>query len=241
MVKFFYFCFINTIEKAPKCKEYDEEDIVSGYCITNYHFFQCANIRLGLQANPQITWLKSSNTNIGNKQAGLGIDYGLVADFHIGGHPRYCINTGVLVSNQAYTSRYNTNETFSINQKTFDQSVDIKFRMNYLQVPLNIKLKTDQFHRLTYYGQFGLSNYFNLSAVAYSSDSQLNGDNVNSVIRMYYLSLLMGAGVEYDLGGTTALNLGLQYSNGLTDATALKTPNDKGSMQSLRLVLSVLF
>jgi opacity protein-like surface antigen len=241
IVKFFYFCLRLLNRKTPKNYIMVKKIIFLTIATFVINFLHAQDIRLALQANPQLSWLKSSNSNITNKGVAMGIDYGLVADFHIGGHPRYCINTGVLVSNQAFTSRYNGNEAFSLNQKTFDQAVEIKYRMNYLQLPLNMKLKTDQFNRITFYGQFGLSNYLNLSAVAYSSDSQLNGDNVSSAIRMYYLSLLMGGGVEYDLGSNTTLNLGIQYSNGLTDATALKTPNDRGSIQATRLVVAVLF
>ena len=51
----------------------------------------------------------------------------------------------------------------------------------------------------------------------------------------------MGGGVEYDVGGNTALNFGIQYSNGLTDVTNISNLEEKTVFNSVRLVIGVMF
>jgi hypothetical protein len=204
-------------------------------------FLYGQNFRLGFQASPQLGWMKSGKSEVVNNGSRIGIDYGLVADLSFAEHPKYILNTGLLVSNQAFSSHFNYEKPFYINGYTFDNAVDIDFRMNYIQVPLDIKLKTDQFYRFTFWGQFGLTNYFNLSATANSSDNQLNDESVNSSMSFYYLGMLMGAGADYDLGGSTSVCFGIQYSDGLTDFTSIKNLNDKATFNSLKLVIGVMF
>lgn len=203
------------------------------------------NFRLGFQASPHISWMNSTRGDIVNNETKPGVKYGLEADFYIAGYPRYALNSGLFVSNHSFSARYNLDVPFFINTATFDSLVTLHYRMNYIEVPLNIKLRSEQFYRMTFYGQFGLSNLFNISASAQSSDLQLTGDAINnganSSISFYHLSMLMGGGLEYDLGGSTAINIGIQYANGLTDATRLKGISEKTIFNSLRLVIGVMF
>lgn len=204
------------------------------------------NFRLGFQASPHFTWMNSSKGTITNSETRAGIRYGLEADLFLAGHPRYSLNTGLFVANHSFSASYNTDEPFFINEVTFDKPVELIYKMNYLELPLNIKLRTDQFYRMTFYGQFGLSNLFNVSASARSSDAQFSGENINEdfndkVIAFYSLHMLMAGGVEYDVGGNTAINFGIQYSNGLTDVTDIGNLNEKTVFNSLRIVLGVMF
>ena len=204
------------------------------------------NFRLGFQASPQITWMNSSKGDVVNQEVKPGIKYGLEADIYLAGYPRYILNTGLFVSNHTFEAQYTVDEPFFINDATFNGPVDLRFKLNYLEIPLNIKLRSDQFYRMTFYGQFGLSNLINISASAQSSDSQLSGESVNNgindrTIKLYNLSMIMGGGMEYDVGGNTALNFGFQYSNGLTDITDISNLDEKTVFNSVRLIIGVMF
>ncbi|MBN2805394.1 MAG: outer membrane beta-barrel protein [Prolixibacteraceae bacterium] len=204
------------------------------------------NFRLGFQASPHMSWMNSSKKNIVNNELRPGIKYGLQADIFLAGFPRYSLNTGLFVANHSFSAHYQVEEDFFINDVTFSEPVTLTYQLNYLEIPLNIKLKSDQFYRFTFYGQFGLTNLINLSATASSGDERFSGDNINQgmnnrVIKPYNLSMIMGGGAEYDVGGNTALHLGLQYSNGLIDVTTIRNLDEKTVFNSLRLVLGVMF
>jgi hypothetical protein len=201
---------------------------------------------LGFQVSPQLTWMSSSNGDITNNNVKAGLKYGLEADIFIEGLPRYSLNTGFFVSTHSFNAHYDVDESFFINEVTFDQPVDLRFKLSYIEIPLNIKLRSDQFHRSTFFGQFGFTNLINIGATATSSDSQLTGDNINEgisdrTIHIFNLCMLMGGGVEYDIGGNTTLNLGIQYSNGLIDVTSISNLDEKTTFHSFRLVIGAMF
>jgi hypothetical protein len=198
-------------------------------------------LKLGFQASPQLSWIKSTNTNIVNDQSRAGIKYGLEADIILFGVPRYSLNTGLFISNHSFKARYKLETPILLNNISLKTPVTIQYNLNYLEIPLNIKLRSDQFYRLTYFGQFGITNLINISAKANSSDSELNGSNVSESIGFYNLGMIMGGGVEYDIGGNTAFNFGLQYVNYFVDATTIKNLKEKTTINSLRLVVGVMF
>ncbi len=204
------------------------------------------NFKLGFQASPHLTWMSSSKGVVQNNELNLGIKYGLEADLYIAGYPRYSVNTGMYVANFSFSAHYAPEAPFFIGSKTFSEPVNLLFKMNYIEVPLNIKLRSDLIYRMTFYGQFGLSNLFNISATAQSDDNQFSGDRINDgfqnrSISFYTLNMIMGGGMEYDVGGNTSITLGLQYSNGLTDVTQIRNLNEKTIFNSARLVLGVMF
>jgi hypothetical protein len=198
-------------------------------------------LKLGFQASPQLSWMKSSNTGIVNDQSRVGIKYGIEADLFLLGVPRYSLNTGLFISNHSFKAKYSLENPVTLNGISLATPVSIQYKLNYLEIPLNIKLRSDQFYRMTYYGQFGITNLINISATANSSDAKLDGSNVSESIGLYNMGMLMGGGAEYDIGGNTAINLGIQYTNYFIDATTIKNLDEKTTINSLRLVIGVMF
>lgn len=204
-------------------------------------FSPAQKIKLGFEASPQLSWMKSSDLEVLNANAGLGIKYGLEADIFLFGVPRYSLNTGLFVSNHCFKARYEIDQSLVFDDQTLNTPVEIKYRLNYLEIPFDIKLRSDQFYRFTYYGQFGLTNLVNIGVTAVSSDSKLDGTNVNESFGFYNMGLLLGAGAEYDIGGNTAINMGIQYTNYFIDATTIKNLDEKTTINSIRLVIGVMF
>ncbi|HPR30757.1 MAG TPA: outer membrane beta-barrel protein, partial [Prolixibacteraceae bacterium] len=130
---------------------------------------------------------------------------------------------------------------FTLRENVFYDAVDVEYDLGYIEIPLSIKLRSDQFFRITYWGQFGLAPQINISATATSSDGAFNGGSVSDMIRLFNLNMLVGGGIEYDVGGHTALNLGFQYSDGLVDLTTLENPEETTSFNAIRIVLGVMF
>ena len=202
---------------------------------------QGQSIKLGFQASPQLSWMKSTNPDITNQQSMLGLKYGLEADLFLLKVPRYCLNTGIFITNHSFKARYNLDSPIVLNDISISSPVSIQYKLNYIEIPLDIKLRSDQFYRLTYYGQFGITNLVNISASAVSTDAKLNGSNISESIRMFNMGMIMGGGVEYDVGGNTALNCGIQYTNYFIDATTIKNLDEKTTIKNLRLVIGVMF
>jgi hypothetical protein len=185
--------------------------------------------------------MNSTNTNISNDQSRIGIKYGLEADLFLFGVPRYTLNTGLFISNNSFKVNYNLKNPIILNDLSLVNPVSVQYKLNYIEIPFDIKLRSDQFYRVTYYGQFGITNLINISATAISSDSELNGSNVSESIRLFNMGLIMGGGAEYDIGGNTSINFGIQYTNYFLDATSIRSLDEKTTFNSLRLVIGVMF
>lgn len=173
--------------------------------------------RLGLTAHPTFGFMKAENGK-GNGLS-LGFSYGLMGDFNFA--ENYSFATGLTITTI-------NGKTTEVNAMPYHESVsssnpvgyDLKYKMQYIEVPLTIKLKTAKIGDLRWYGQFGLSNDFRIGA---KQNAEVGGKNIaeNQNIKdwtnFYRAGMIIGGGAEYDIDGKTSLMMGLTLNNGLTN------------------------
>ena len=174
--------------------------------------------RLGLMANPTIGWVKpSSGTSNG---ANLGFSYGLMADFNF--TRNYSFSTGLSIttingkSTEINPSPFAGDDGISSTPTPYD----LKYMLQYIEIPLTLKLKTEKIGLIKWYGQFGLSNGFLTSAkqdAAVNGQSVAHNENVYKDINFYRAGLIIGGGLEYDVARSTSVTTGLTYNNGFTN------------------------
>ncbi|SDH13055.1 Outer membrane protein beta-barrel domain-containing protein [Pedobacter terrae] len=177
--------------------------------LTSYGF------RLGLTATPTFGWIKPEQGKTNG--IGLGFSYGLIGDFNFA--PNYSFSTALTIT--------------SINGKSTEANVlpyyapgsapkayDLKYKLQYIDLPLTIKLKTVKTDGKRWYGQFGLSNSINISAKQDAvTGGTVVGDNLNvsDHIKLYRAGLIIGGGGEFDISGNTSIVAGLTFNNGFTN------------------------
>jgi len=173
--------------------------------------------RLGLTATPTIGWIKPEQGK--TEGVGLGFSYGLMGDFNFA--PNYSFSTALTITTiNGKSTEVNVMPYQATSNTTNPVSYDLKYRMQYVELPLTIKLKTLKTDGKRWYGQFGLSNGFNISA---KQDAIRNGaevgDNVNvsDYSRFYRAGLIIGGGGEFDISGNTSILAGLTFNNGFTN------------------------
>ena len=169
-----------------------------------------SQVRLGLTAHPTFGFLKVEN----GKGNGLstGFSYGLISDFEFA--ENYSFATGLTVTTINGSGTVLNYQPYHGNNPA-QKEYDVKFKMQYLQVPLSIKLKTDEINDLKWYGQFGLTTDFRISAK--QDVDQVDDIKANSNTKFFRAGMLIGGGAEYRIGGKTSLMGGLSYNNGLTN------------------------
>ena len=108
-----------------------------------------------------------------------------------------------------------------------------KIRLQYVEVPLTIKLKSVEDETGRFYGQFGFTAGFKVSgkeklagATKYQS---IEGDD------LFRLGLQIGGGKEWKLNENLGLMTGLTFNNGFT--RAIKDGKPKTSYLALNLGL----
>ncbi|HRH65961.1 MAG TPA: porin family protein [Bacteroidia bacterium] len=205
---------------------------------TTFHF--------GLKAAPSFAWLRTDSKNVSANGSKFGFSYGLMTEFNF--TKRYAFATGIDIAYRGGKLKSiftvpNTGGGDSI--ITAEQGITLQ----YVEIPLTLKLKTNEIGYLTYYLQFGVSPGLNIRAKAdnkfttqssgvtnvASEDKADIKDDINS----FNLSMIIGGGVEYTLSGSTTLLVGVQFNNGFLDVE--DADNLKVNSNYLALTVGILF
>ena len=198
-------------------------------------------VELSFTGSPSLNWMNSDEKHIEKGQAFLGYDFGINADFFMPGSEQYAFGTGILITNTGGELQFQTENDFSFAGEQLAPYTKVKYHIRYLEIPTVIKMKTSQFHRTTFWGQFGLSSMINIGAKGTSNDEILDKTNISDEVNMFNLALNVGLGFDFDLGGNNAVTAGLIFKNGFLDVTSNSDIADKTIINSLLLKLGVVF
>lgn len=172
--------------------------------------------RFGLHFSPNIAWLNASSDGYEKNGSRLGFTYGLSAEFFLA--KNYLFSTGFSLSslggNLRYPGLYH-DETNNVFLKT---NIDQSYNLKYVEIPLSLKLRTNEIGYLTYYGNFGFRTGINYGAKGdfdYKTQNISRKDeDIKKDIAFLNMWLIVGIGAEYSISGNTALMIGLTFNNG---------------------------
>lgn len=168
------------------------------------------NFRLGLTAHPNFGWMKSDIQGIESDGLRAGFSYGLLGDFYF--TENYAFSTALKLT--------------TINGQTTLTGAAITniagvYKMQYIELPVKLKLTTNENNGIKFFGEFGLGNGFNVRAKQdlKNSSGNITIENLDifTETAFYRASLIIGAGGEFTVGQKTAVMAGLTFDNGFTD------------------------
>lgn len=206
-------------------------------------------IRLGFKVDPVFyNAIRPQENGIEKSAAGFGINYGLMADvmFRDG---RGAFATGLEIAHASAELAYKGN-AMGLNHGDAQGDQQYKIKLQYLQIPLSVKLKTNEnYSGLRWWGQFGTYMGALLRSRTDYSYTKTGGGNVSETNRNIInetnkvnMGLLVGAGGEYRIADRTDLFFGLGFENGFTDITTNKNWNDgKVSLNRWAVRLGLFF
>lgn len=184
----------------------------------------------GLKVAPTVAWLKPDSKGLSKDGSKLGFTYGLVGESSFS--TNYSLTYGLQVT---YRGGILNNDTLKVNARS-------SYVLKYVELPIGIKMKTNEFNRYRYFGQFGLVPGFNLSAKA-SNDAESNID-VKDYTTDINMSMLIAVGTEYTISGSTTFLASLEFNNGFVDVLSKKNDNDpefKAISNYVALNLGIMF
>ena len=207
----------------------------SDYDEQKFHF--------GLKASPVISWARIEAPGVESDGIRIGFTYGLMTESAF--TKNYAFATGVDVS---YRGGKYTQKDFDLDQNNpINPLVDVTRtqRFQMIEIPVALKLKTNEIGYIKYYGMFGGVPGFIVKSTedvesanqSILADSKKRGNQ--SEFSFFNVSLHVGLGIEYNLGGSTAFTTGLHYTNGLIDVW--KVQNAQMRMDAITLNIGVLF
>ncbi len=211
-------------------------------------YSQIKPFRFGLKAAPNLAWITPDSKGYKADGSALGFSWGFLADFTL--TDNYFIKTGFSMDflNSKLSFPYSEN----INNETQTGEMHRKYNLRYLQIPLSIKMRTNQFNKIAYYGEIGFGTSFNIRARSQdefivNGQSSLNADeDISNEVAFLRESLIIGLGVEYFIDQSTSLMAGISFDNGLTNMlkgynTFDPNVKQKGKMYYFSLNVGVMF
>jgi hypothetical protein len=188
--------------------------------------------RFSFVLSPQTSWLKSDHGSVSSNGNLFGYNFGVVMDRFF--DENYAISTGFTINTTGGKLSYTDGVQADIGGQIQEVN-DLTYRLKYVEVPVGLKLMTNEFRRSRYYGEMGLYAQFNIK----TNDG--NGKSMSQEVNVFDMGYHLGGGMEYSLGGETFLMLGLRYNNGFLDVTSNKDITDKTVLHRFVFRFGIIF
>jgi hypothetical protein len=178
-----------------------------------------AQVEIGLKISPSISYLRTdspSATSFSSESSKFSFGGGIFMDYFFG--ENYAFNTGLFLTGKGGTISY-TDRSGSVSAR-----VEQKIAMQYLEVPLTVKLFTNEVAPDTrIYFQVGGSLAIPVQTRINGQKNYIDPFNSNSEstagshVFDVDANIIGGVGAEYQLGQSTKFLAGLSYHHGLID------------------------
>ena len=206
---------------------------------------QAQEWKIAFHVDPNVSWYKPDHKDIEQEGNKLRFGFGISIDKMF--TDNYAIGTGLNLLTTGGELTYLREELVDVNGKEtrFVSKITRNYNTKYVEVPLTLKLRTNEIGYITYWGQMGIGLGFNYRAKADDSikyvkqyvaddpnttneneeawvDAQLRevsteDEDIADDIALFRTSLIAGAGIEYSISGSTSIVAGIIYNNGFGD------------------------
>jgi hypothetical protein len=190
------------------------------------------DFKMGLAISPNTGWMVSTDYDHETLGAKVNFGFEFIADVLFS--ENYALGLGVNIFNSGGDVRYLVQD---LEDDDFLMNVDRTYRLQYVELPLTFKMRTNQIGYTTVFGRFGLGLGMNIKAEAdeatYRSYEEVSNGvwstydvggspisdriPIDSDIKLFRASMIIGGGIERTLSGETALVVGLNYNASFTN------------------------
>ncbi|MGV3637209.1 MAG: porin family protein [Flavobacteriales bacterium] len=208
-----------------------------------------AGVRFGIKLAPNMSWFKADTKGLENNGSKIGYTFGLATEFPVGAEGNYRFATGLFLNTVG--GKYLQAFPFIENNQQLTKELTSDVNLQYIQIPLTMKLMTKEIGYMRYYGQLGFDASFNVRAKADFDDVvvdttgikfvQVEDEDIKDQIQPLRAGLVVGAGLEYNFSGSTTLQAGITYNNGLTNLLKkVEVIDSSGAVKKAKLLQNYL-
>lgn len=199
--------------------------------------------RYGIYLCPLISWFKTDIEEVKNdgSRAGINlfvtIEKELTRSWSLTSGLGYITTGGRLKSTQPEVFRF---PDFSA---TVAAGEPVIYHIQYITIPVGLRIKTDEIGYLRYFGEFGLDPKVVVSGKADIPSAQIKGRSAMTEIRRFNAGYHLLGGIDYSINGSTSLILGLEFENNFFDITKDidGQEKDRTTQKLLKFVFGVNF
>ena len=184
-------------------------------------------VELGFNVSPVFASIQPDNKGYTSEGMRLKLNFGLSMDFRLFNTDNYKLYTGLMMLSTGGKLKYA--DVVNVDGVNYPATTEAKYNLQYINVPLAIRLKTSEIGYMKYYALFGgeVGYAYNASAEYEKTYSEgtitTDGENINDDIYRTRAAMLIGLGAERKISGTTRIQAGLHYSSAFTNLIDGKT------------------
>ena len=202
-----------------------------GIAVMNLIFVASLNaqdrkFKFGLAAGPSINWLNTKTEGLESGKTTISFNYGLYADFRLEGNDNYFISSGIMIQSYNYDLNYSS-AILNSSGVLASSNTKNELGINYLEIPIGIKMRSDEIGYSHIAGWFGFGTGFRINfsqnMVEYWSEAgseksvETSINDARSISRGAKFCLKIGGEWERKITGETFFVLGCTFENGLTN------------------------
>lgn len=196
---------------------------------------QDSPIRFGVKLGTNYGWLKPNISELEKDgvMPRLGLAYGIMFDYQFSSSSNYFFSSGIQATHVG--GRLIEPAYVNVDDTPFFGKRERTYRMQYLTIPLTLKMRTNQIGYFNYFASFGVDAKINLSARANDEYEWLGNSNlqpqdeenidIKDDIRALNAGLNIQLGTEYNISGNTNLYVALGWHNGFLNVLKGKVWN----------------
>ena len=146
-----------------------------------------SKFNFGIRFNPLVSFLKTNGTGIDAKGVNIGFSYGGMGQYNFA-------KNYALAFELRITQLWNG---FTLNSTPTDSAIN--FKLQYLELPLMLKMHTNEIGYTTYFGEFGLGSGFAINKrydYRYGNNATVK-DKEFKDINDFRFALIIGLGAQY--------------------------------------------
>ncbi len=198
-----------------------------------------SQLRMGIAGGTEVAWLKSESDKVTNDGAVMGFQFGLLADYFF--QERYSFATGISIHNTGGKLNYADSLSLHTTDEVmgFPADAKVRYRLQYLEVPMALHFESNQIGYFVYQAQFGITNHIRIGANADIPEYNNKKIVCKDEIGLYTMSYNVGGGVDYYVSKNTAITCSLIFSSSFVNLTPKHKSNTK--LNTIALRLGVIF
>ena len=192
-------------------------------------FAQGSDLRLGFQVSPTFSNMSTDDNKVNANGTNLGLKLGLMGEVFFRENYAFTIglgfsfNSGGTLRHDEISNTWQRSELPSGVNLPFLAGTDLKYNLQYVEIPFGLKFKTNEIGYLRYYAEvptFTLG-FRSQSRGDIKTAGGINEDKIDikKEVKALALSWGVGGGIEYSLSEGTSLVAGLAYQRVFTDVT----------------------
>jgi hypothetical protein len=213
---------------------------------------QNADLRMGFQLSPTFSILTTDENAVNSNGTNLGLKMGARSEIYFRENYAFLVGLGFAFNGGGTLRLENSSDTWQDSElpagvpRPQFPGTELKYSLQYVEIPFGIKLKTREYGYLRYFVESPVITLgFRSQARGSIEYTGLKEENIDIKREVSAMALSWGlsGGIEYGVSGNTALVAGLGFQRLFTDLSKDYSPdvNYLTNMTSIILHLGVMF